>query len=157
MDVGQPKSVQEPIPTLLGFQQIRQSWEKFNIGTDLDTLKPLKNQGFFLVVPIISLSPHFWVKSFDSSEAGIGFEIIHTAYLHVKTNSWAKRIIDRREASGGYQGLSCRVATCAIVASKVILILCFKRIPFQTMSFFWKTKLAAFAYIIGKHLILAFC
>ena len=59
MDVGQPKSVQEPILTLLGFQRFHQSWEKFNNGTDLDSLKPLKNQGFFLVAPIIPFTPNF--------------------------------------------------------------------------------------------------
>ena len=75
--VGQSKSTQEAISTSLGSRTDCQSIEKFKFGMGLKLVKPFEIQGFFLVVPIIQLSPHFAFERFDTFESWIIFEVVH--------------------------------------------------------------------------------
>ena len=55
--MGQSKSIREAILTFLGTRIPLQSVEIFNFGPWSKLVKPLENQSFFLVIPIIQLSP----------------------------------------------------------------------------------------------------
>ena len=69
--VGQSKSTQEAILTSQGSRFDCQSIEIFKIGMGLKLVKPFEIQGFFLVVPIIQLSPDFIFERLDTFESRI--------------------------------------------------------------------------------------
>lgn len=80
-------SIPEAISTSQGTRIHRKSIEKFKFRIRLKLANPLKNQGFFLVVPIILLSPDFIFKRFDPLKSRIILIIYHRVLILFLSNT----------------------------------------------------------------------